>query len=116
MCIFHFVENQNGFCFNGNFLTRLCRSDLSFLWNVLTHLNLIFETSAHEQIAISHYYIFCATLLTRYEFEAYIEDTFWRFYTLDYTTFYKNVFWFVKFTKFVKSKCQLYSLLKGWHF
>ena len=59
-----------------NFLIKLCSSDPSFNRNILRSLNLKFKISAHAQITITHQYVLITNLLTWYEFETYIEDTF----------------------------------------
>ena len=44
---------------------------------ILKIFKLKLKTSAHAQIAITHYYRLCKNFLTWHEFETYIEDTFW---------------------------------------
>ena len=46
------------------FLTKFRSSDLSFNWSILTLLHLKFETFAHAQIAVIHYYILITSFLT----------------------------------------------------
>ena len=60
-----------------NFLMEFCGSDLSFNINILSFIFLKFKTSAHAQIAITHYQVLFTNLLTWYEIETYIWDRFW---------------------------------------
>ena len=74
-------EIQSAFCLYLqkalDFLMEFCSSDPSFNRVILRSLYLKCEISGHVQIAITHYYVLFTNLLTRYEFETYIGDTFW---------------------------------------
>ena len=74
-CAFHFVEIFNTswkfspyfvhiFRTDWNFFTKLGSSDPSFSWTKLTPLYLKFETSAHAQITVIHYYMLFTSSLT----------------------------------------------------
>ena len=110
---------------DSNFFTKLCSSDLSFNWTMLTLLYLKFETSVHARILVIRYYILFTSTLTWYEFETYIGETFlinkvgqqW-FFQLDFfLKMYSGLsISHCPFAKFVTSKSPLYDLLKCWHF
>ena len=60
ICAFHFVEIRCAFCLYLQkglefFVIKFYSSSPSFKRNILRSLNLEFETSAHAQIAITHY-------------------------------------------------------------
>ena len=60
-----------------NFLIQFCYSNPSYNRNIVRSLYLKFKIFAHAQITITHYYVLFTYLLTWYELETYIGDTFW---------------------------------------
>lgn len=89
------------FIVDRNFLTKFCRSDLSFNRNILTLLYMKFKTSAYVQIA---FILYCTSFLTWCEFETYIWVAFWQMKLVNnlinlITCFFlKIVFWSVNCT------------------
>ena len=78
-----------------NILTKLCSSDPSFIWTILTllYLNLKHLRMRELQLFITTYYYY--KFLTWYEFETYIRETFLInevgqqcFFQLDHVTFF----------------------------
>ena len=71
VCIFPISSDRTGI-----FLTRFDTSDPSFIRCILTLSYLKFKATTHLPIAVIHYYILLANILTLYVFETYNGDSF----------------------------------------
>ena len=95
-----------------NFLTKFGSSDPSYNWTILTLLYLKFETFAHAQITIVHYYV----LFTKILFDKWSWSMILSTWSRDFS---KNVFWSVSFGLSFCQICyvqsQLFGLFKCWY-